>query len=150
MESFACGHLQTATEVARFLSSRSEIPKNKYGEYSVKQANDLLRRPHYAGHFSVAKWGLHMVSAQHEPLISMKVWKAIQERLDGNKNVQSRIDTSEDFPMRGFVECPCSGNALTAVWSRGRSRRYAYYVCQTRGCDQKGKSIRKEVMEGEF
>ena len=150
LESFACGHLQTATEVARFLTTKPEIPKNKYGEYSAKQACDLLRRPHYAGYITVAKWGMHMIPAQHEPLISVATWEAIQNRLAGNATVHSRVDTREDFPMRGFVECTCCGNALTGAWSRGRSKRYAYYVCQTRSCDLKGKSIRKEKIEGEF
>ena len=150
LEGFAAGRLQSASEVARFLTSKPEIPKNKYGEYSAKQATDLLKRPHYAGYISVAKWSMHMVPAKHEPLITFKTWEKIQERLAGNTKIQSRVDTSADFPMRGFVECSCCGNAMTAAWSTGRSRRYAYYVCQTRTCDLKGKSIRREKMEAEF
>ena len=150
LESFACGHLQSATEVARFLTSKPSIPKNKYGEYSAKQATDLLTRPHYAGFISSEKWNIYMLPAQHEPLITLHTWEKIQERLAGNTKIISRVDTSEDFPLRGFVECPCCGNAMTAAWSKGRSRHYGYYVCQTRKCELKGKSIRREKMETEF
>ena len=150
LESFACGHLQTASEVARFLTAKPSIPKNKYGEFSAKQATDLLTRPHYAGYISSTKWNIHMLPAQHEPLITLETWQKIQERLAGNTKIQSRVDTSEDFPLRGFVECSSCGNAMTAAWSKGRSRHYAYYVCQTRTCDLKGKSIRREKMEVEF
>lgn len=39
---------------------------------------------------------------------------------------------------------------MTAGWSKGRSKRYGYYVCQHKGCSQRMKSIRKEKIEGAF
>ena len=35
-------------------------------------------------------------------------------------------------------------------WSTGRSGRYPYYLCVTRGCESYGKSIRRDTLEGEF
>lgn len=39
---------------------------------------------------------------------------------------------------------------MTAAYSKGRYARYGYYFCQTKGCEQGRKSIRKERMESEF
>ncbi|HWV83449.1 MAG TPA: recombinase zinc beta ribbon domain-containing protein [Hyphomicrobiaceae bacterium] len=52
--------------------------------------------------------------------------------------------------MRGFVACACCGEAITACWSKGRSRRYGYYLCDTKGRPEARKSFRKETVEGEL
>lgn len=39
---------------------------------------------------------------------------------------------------------------MTACWSKGRTKHYAYYLCDTRDCPDRRKSVRKEVIEGEF
>ena len=46
--------------------------------------------------------------------------------------------------------CACCGEPLAACWSTGRSRRHAYYLCDTRGCAESRKSFRKEKLEGAF
>ncbi|GMG83030.1 hypothetical protein LNKW23_22430 [Paralimibaculum aggregatum] len=49
-----------------------------------------------------------------------------------------------------MVACGSCGGLLTAAWSKGRSKRYPYDVCLARYCAGKGKSVRKEKVEGEF
>lgn len=39
---------------------------------------------------------------------------------------------------------------MTGAWSKGKYRHYAYYRCQTRACDNKGKSIPVAKMEEGF
>ncbi len=39
---------------------------------------------------------------------------------------------------------------MTSCWSKGRNRKYPYYLCDTKHCPDYRKSIRKEVIEGEF
>lgn len=52
--------------------------------------------------------------------------------------------------MRGAVACAC-GNSLTACMSKSNTgKRHPYYLCQNRSCEFKGKSIRRDVLEGEF
>jgi len=64
--------------------------------------------------------------------------------------VPARKDINQGFPLRGAVSCEC-GNALTSGWSKSRSGKlHPYYLCQNRKCDYKGKSIRRDVLEGEF
>ncbi|MEM6536202.1 MAG: recombinase family protein [Pseudomonadota bacterium] len=150
LEGFASGRFQTVSEVKRFLERFPTTPRNKHGEVRVQLVCELLRRPLYAGYISLEKWDLHLHPGKHEPLISFKTFQKIQERLDGVPAAPFRKDINADFPLRGFVECGECGNALTACWSKGRSARYPYYLCQTKGCSQRNKSIRKEKIEEEF
>lgn len=62
----------------------------------------------------------------------------------------ARKDFRENFPLRGFVTCAECGAAYIACWSKGRSTIYPYYLCDTRGCPSRRKSIRREVIDGEF
>ncbi|WP_083206059.1 hypothetical protein [Stappia indica] len=39
---------------------------------------------------------------------------------------------------------------MTACWSKGRTKHYAYYLCDTRDCPDRRKSVRKEIIEDEF
>ncbi len=39
---------------------------------------------------------------------------------------------------------------MTACWSKGRSKSYPYYLCDTKGCESYRKSVRKEEIEGAF
>ncbi len=77
-------------------------------------------------------------------------WQKIQDRFDGNAHAPARKNVNFDFPLRGFVCCAAYGNAMTAAWSKGRNELYPYYHCQSRHCHMKGKSIRRDKIEGDF
>ena len=38
---------------------------------------------------------------------------------------------------------------LRSSWSKGRSKNYAYYLCQTKGCSSYGKSVARDKLEGD-
>ncbi len=150
LEGFASGRFQSATEVKRYLERFPTIRRNKHGEVRLQTVIDMLERPLYAGYITVGKWDIYLQPGKHEPLISFATWQRIQKRLNGNAHAPARKDLSADFPLRGFVACPECGNAMTAAWSKGRSNHYGYYFCQTRGCGNRRKSIRKEQIEADF
>lgn len=150
LEGFACGRFRSPIEVARFLANFSCIPKNHNGEVRLQTVIDMLRRPLYAGYISVPKWKLHLLPGKHEALISFETWRKIQDRLEGVSHGAIRKDLNKDFVLRGSVRCACCGNSLTAGWSKGRNAMYPYYLCQTRSCEMKGKSFRRDVLESEF
>ncbi len=62
----------------------------------------------------------------------------------------STKDINKDFPLRGFVHCDDCGKPMTACWSKGCRRHYPYYLCDTRGCPSKRKSIPRSKIEGGF
>lgn len=150
LEGFASGRLQSMTEVKRFLESQPAYPRNSNNEVHIGRVEEMFDRSVYAGHITHEGWGLHLVPGKHEALISLATWQAIQERRYGKPKVPARVDQSADFPLRGFVCCATCSEPLTACWSKGRSARYPYYLCDTRGCPEARKSIRRDKIEGEF
>ncbi|TAY77280.1 hypothetical protein ELH84_09495 [Rhizobium ruizarguesonis] len=71
-------------------------------------------------------------------------------RLNENTTAAVRKDINEDFPLRGFVLCDDCGHPMTAGWSKGRTKHYPYYLCDTRGCECCRKSVPRDKIEGGF
>ena len=86
----------------------------------------------------------------NQTLISYETFDRVQERLAGVGRLSKRKNLHEDFPLRGFVECADCGTPLTSCWSKGRNDVHPYYLCHKRGCESYGKSIRRDMIEGEF
>lgn len=149
-ERYATGRLQTQTEVKRFLETQHNFPKSRGGTVHQSRVFELLTRPIYAGYLTHEAWGLHLIPAKHEPLISYETYQAVQSRLKETAYAPARRDLNEDFPLRGFVTCGHCEQPMTACWSKGRSAKYPYYLCDTKGCVDHRKSIRKEKIEGDF
>lgn len=150
MEGFASGRFQTKREVKYFLENCPEFPKTASGKLGNSRIDIILNNPLYAGYIEYKPWGISLRKGQHEGIISFETFQKIQERLKGCAYVPARKDLNQDFPLRGTVACEC-GNALTAGWSKSKTGKlYAYYLCQNRKCEYKGKSIRRDVLEGEF
>ena len=152
LEGFATGHFASQAEVQRFLERSPHFPKDKSdGTLRPMTVNRLLKKVVYAGYVEAPKWGVGKRKGQHEGLISFETHQKIQDVLEGRKRrYPARKDHNEDFPLRGFVSCDCCGNAMTAAWSKGKYRHYAYYRCETRGCEAKSKSVPRAKMEESF
>ena len=149
-EAYCNGLLESVGEVKRFLEGHPAYPRDRHGELHFQRVKDLLTQPIYAGYMNVPKWGISLHPGKHEPLVSFATWNKVQDRLNGIAKVPVRTDLNEDFPLRGYVACGCCGQPMTACWSKGRNRKYPYYLCDTKGCSEYRKSIRKEQIEGEF
>jgi len=108
---------------------------------------DILQRSVYAGYVEAPDWGVSMRKGHHEPLISLSTFERIQAVLSGKVYAPARKDISEDFPLRGFVNCDDCGEPLTSCWSKGRSKHYPYYLCDTPKCPSKRKSIPRAKIE---
>lgn len=150
IESYASGRFQGRAEVKRFLEHQPAFPKTRHNEVTHQQVHDILTNAQYAGFLNMPRWGLRMVPAKHEPLVSFATFQTVQERLKGTAYAPARKDISEDFPLRGFITCACCGKPLTACWSKGRTQKYPYYLCKTKGCAEYRKSIKRDKLEGDF
>jgi len=152
LEGFATGHFASQAEVQRFLERNPHFPKDrKDGTLRPMTVTRLLKKVVYAGYVEAPKWGVSLRKGQHEGLISFETFERIQDNLEGRKRLPAaRKDFNEDFPLRGFVQCGCCGNAMTAAWSKGCRKHYAYYRCETRGCEAKSKSVPRAKMESAF
>ncbi len=150
LEGYASGRFQLKAEVKRFFEQFPEFPRNAKGEVRNQQVQNILERLVYAGYIESEIMDVSLRKAQHEPLIDFETWQKIQHRMNGAAYVPARRNLDEAFALRGFVACADCGKPLTACWSKGRSAQYAYYYCVTKGCESRTKTIRREVLEGEF
>ena len=150
LEGYAANRFETAADVMRFLQENPLFPKDARGIVRNQRVSILLRNPVYAGYVEAPKWDIPLREGQHEGLISFETFKRIQDKLDGKRTGPRRQNTSEDFPLRGYVLCNDCSTPLTACWSKGRTSRHPYYLCPQRGCESYGKSIRRDVIQGEF
>ena len=152
LEGFASNRFASQTEVVRFLESQPEFPKDKpNGKIRPMTATRMLKKPVYAGLVYAPKWNVSVREGQHEGLISVATHERIVQKLEKGVYSPTRIDTREDFILRGAVNCACCGHHITAGWCKGKmGKRYPYYFCVNRDCDMRGKSIRRDKIESEF
>lgn len=150
LEGYASGRFGTQADIMRFLQANPVFPKGSRGTVTNQRVSGLLSQCLYAGYLEMPSWDIPLQKAQHEALISFQTWQRIQERLAGGFYAPRKNNVSEDFPLRGFVECDDCGTPLTACWSKGSHQKHPYYLCPKRGCTSYGKSIRRAKIEGEF
>lgn len=150
LEGFATGRFQTQADVRRFLEPHPIFARDKKGEIHPQRITNLLTNKIYAGYYEYRPWNVPLTKGKHEPLISWETFQRIQARLNEGAVIRSKPDTENDFPLKGFVTCGCCERPLTAYYAKGRSKRYPYYECFNKACDFHRRSIRKEVIEGEF
>ncbi len=148
---FASGRLQTQADVQRFLQEKRLRHRGRSGIVYGDQVRRILTQVLYAGYLEHRSWGVPLTKAQHEPLISLDTYYAIQDRLASKAPLpHDRKDMARDFPLRGFVLCSECRKPYTASWSKGNTTKVPYYRCYRKGCPAYGKSIRKEVLEEQF
>lgn len=150
LEGFAAGRFASQTEVKRFLEQQGVFATSHRQDVWLQKVREVLERSIYTGLMDAPKWGLYGIEGKHQPLISHETHQRVLERLHGPRYGVIRKDTRDDFPLRGIVLCACCERPMTAAWSKGRNGRYPYYFCQSKGCEEGRKSIRKETLEGDF
>lgn len=108
--------------------------------------NKILRNPIYAGWLTVNKWG-SKTRGNFEPIVSLEVFNRVQALITGKKpTITPHHRNRDDFPLRHFTIHEVCGTPLTASWTKGRNRRYAYYHCFK--C--KKVNVPKEELENRF
>jgi hypothetical protein len=93
-----------------------------------------------------------IIKGQHPALISMELFQKCQQVRIGNTRNRDvkRLHLHPDFPLRRFALCGECTKPMCAAWSTGRTRKYGYYFCMTKGCSQYRKSIAKGDLEEAF
>ncbi|OYX82758.1 MAG: recombinase family protein [Flavobacteriales bacterium 32-34-25] len=95
----------------------------------------MLKNPLYCGKIFVPKYKDeigYFVRGQHEAIISEELFYEVQDVLDGRARVyRPKIETIDEFPLRGFFLCPKCSKKLTASKCKGRSKYYYYYHCES-------------------
>ncbi len=151
LEGYATGRFSSQAEVVRFLEAQPAFPKHTpNGKIRQDRAADMLRQVMYAGYVRSAKLGVSIRDAKHQGLVSKATFERIQQRLKEAAYAPARKDLHKDFILRGAVACGHCSKPLRSSWSTGKYKKFAYYLCQTKGCKVYGKSIPRDKIEGEF
>ena len=97
----------------------------------------VIRNPLYCGKIFIPTFKdeeSYFVQGQHEAILSEELFEQVQDVLDGRgRKYRLKIETRDEFPLRGFLICPECGKLLTASRSKGRNKYYNYYHCY-KGC----------------
>src|SRR5262249_21956262 len=126
----------------RLAASGFKMPDGR--PISLQTVSKALRNPAYAGFIRLPTWGLD-VRGDWEALVDEETFKRAQARLA--RPTVGHAREHDDFPLRGFVLCGTCGKPLTAAWSSGRSKPYAYYECRRGHAAVRGT---KDALEGDF
>ncbi len=96
---------------------------------------DAIRNPCYCGKIIIPKFKeeeMHLVTGQHQPLISEKTYFKLIDVLNGRKrDVGAKITCPDNLPLRGFITCPKCQRTLTGSASKGRNGYHYYYHCKS-------------------
>ncbi|MCH9649256.1 MAG: recombinase family protein [Deltaproteobacteria bacterium] len=135
---FANGTLVTQRDVARFLERNGCKSKwSQCGTYSRQAIRAFLRNELYAGWCVCRKWDLRFRGV-HEPLMSQADHRRILKRLEMTAKLHPPLKNSKaiprEFSLRGFIHCQAHNCQITASFAQGRSKKYPYYRCLSRGC----------------
>jgi len=151
LEGFANGTFITKVDACRFLLDKGFWTKQSAEKY-IDKFTQILQDPFYAGFIEYPKWEVSRRLGRHQPLISLETYELNQKRLNKENVGQTiRVDTSEDFPMRGLLLCAdCKIGHITAAWAKGRSKKHPYYFCQNKKCKSYQKSIRADEVNKQF
>jgi site-specific DNA recombinase len=88
----------------------------------------------------------------HEAMITEDEMNQIIAVRDGKTKRATKKDKfNPEFPLRRTILCGHCNNPLTGSASRGRhGKYYASYHCHNKDCENKGKTIRKKLLESDF
>ncbi|WP_187429842.1 hypothetical protein ROLI_010610 [Roseobacter fucihabitans] len=148
-EGYASGRFQTQAEVKRFFEGFTYFPHLKKGRLTQQRVTDILTHPIYTGHICSENYGINWLKGQHDPLISLETFDKVQERRAGKVKAPKRKNIGDTFALRGIACCAACDVPLRSSFTRGNGGQYAYYLCQTKGCEAYGKSIKRDKIEGD-
>lgn len=141
-ELYATGEygLKALTEIMKKMGLRGKEEK----PVSLTTLARTLHNPFYTGIIRLKKTG-ELYPAQHQPLISSKLFHKVQDVLSGKAITRSnKVWHDEVFLFRKLLTCDSCKYRLVGE----KQKTYIYYRCHTVGCPQK--TIRDELIENSF
>jgi site-specific DNA recombinase len=124
------------------------LRSRKGGKLSPQTFSRILTNPIYMGRVSIPKWEMDSAGS-FVPLVGEETFRRVQVVLAGRRVTTGPYHKNHpDFPLRHFIRCEHCEKPLTASWSKGRSRKYAYYRCPRSEC--KRVKVSKQILEDGF
>ncbi len=149
-EGFAVDRFESQNDVTRYLEEEKFCGKNKIPFQRVNRL--FMRLPIYAGFIEYAPWEVSQRQGHHQPLIDLRTYYKICEKLNGRAPIRTRKDMREDFPLRHtLVVCgKCSRQYTASYTTKKKGYKKPYYRCNNTACPEHTKSVPKDLMEKQF
>jgi DNA invertase Pin-like site-specific DNA recombinase len=144
---FATG-AYTQAEMGRLMESWG-LATARSGSFGPQSLYQLFTNPYYQG-ILVDPWDGQEHEGKHTPLVTKEEFARVQAAIARRNRSLPHQKDRPDFPLRGFVRCDACHHTLTGAFSRGRSQRYPYYMCQAASCPKRGKSHSAGGVHEEF
>jgi len=146
-EGFASDRFLNIADVVRYLRDAGYGDGRPVYQEGTRR---LLRRVIYTGHVERQEWGVSRRKGQHEAIVSLEIYEKVQAKLNGKYKVHTRVSDSLNFSLRGFILCPFCQRPMTGSWSRGRTKMYRFYRCNTQSCVRHNKSVSGDRLDDDF
>ena len=117
--------------------------------FSLQSLYQLFTNLYYAGILK-DPWSGEEHKGKHVPMVTRDEFDRVQQVIAGRSHAVAHQTENPDFPLRGVVRCDGCRHYLTGAFSRGRNRRYPYYLCHGRSCARRGKSVPAGNIHDEF
>jgi len=143
---FATGMYKKA-DMLRLMHSWGVETANRIS-MTAQSLDNFFRNPYYTG-ILVDPWSGEHHPGKHVPMVSPEDFARVQTIIARRNRSIAHQKERLEFPLRSFARCATCRQSLTGGWSKGRSRRYAYYVCGNRTCDAQP-NYQVEVVHDEF
>ena len=131
-KAFATGEY-TKAEIRRLMESWGVQTENGIS-MTAQSLDNMFRNKYYAG-ILVDPWSQEEHAGCHIAMVSLDDFNRVQANVSRrNRSLPHQRDRLE-FPLRGVARCRSCRRYLTGGFSKGRSRRYAYYCCGNRECE---------------
>jgi site-specific DNA recombinase len=128
---FATGTYKKA-DIQRLMDSWGVQTENGIS-MTAQSLDNFFRNPFYAG-ILVDPWSKEEYPGNHVPMVTVEDFERVQAILSRRGRSIPHHKERPEFPVRGLARCTVCRQYLTGGFSKGRSKRYAYYHCGNRKC----------------
>ena len=135
-EDFAAGKYITFKQIKDSYEAKC-LTNKKNKPFMLKDGfiKNILTNNLYRGIIHYPKWNANYVEASHKGFISNDLFEAVQRKLLEKGAKRHTQIPSNHFPLKGNIECGTCNKLLVASYSRGRSKKYPYYRCNSKKID---------------
>jgi len=143
---FATG-THTKADVQRLMNSWGVQTQNGIS-MTAQSLDNFFSNPYYAG-ILVDPWSGEEHPGRHVPMVTPEEFSRVQMIvLRRNRSIPHQKERAE-FPLRCVARCAVCRHYVTGGFSKGRSKRYAYYHCGNRKCPSQP-SYATHIVHDEF
>jgi site-specific DNA recombinase len=145
-KAFATGAYRKA-DILRMMASWG-IATKKGISMTAQSLDNFFGNPYYAG-ILIDPWSGERYQGKHVPMVTQEDFERVQGVVSRRSHSVGHERERAEFPLRGSARCSSCCHYLTGGFSRGRTKRYAYYNCFNRSCLSR-RSYHASVVHEEF